>query len=158
MSCIDLSITDQPNLFVDFGVHPSLDNHCQHQIIHRKINVSVSPPLPFKLRIWYYARAKKDQIKSAIENVDWPTIFSGLDVDDMTELFTSTRRNIFLYIFLIRSLRVTTANGNTEFTISTLSVDGNQTIENMYDQFVTKLPQKLTKPKATTFLTSAKSI
>ena len=28
MSCIDLIITDQPNLFVDFGVHPSLDNHC----------------------------------------------------------------------------------------------------------------------------------
>ena len=35
MSCIDLIITDQSNLAVDFGVndHPSLDNHCQHQII-----------------------------------------------------------------------------------------------------------------------------
>ena len=99
MSCIDLIITDQPNLFVDFGVHPSPDNHCQHQIIHGKINISVLPPPPFKRKIWYYARAKKDQIKSAIENVDWPTIFSGLDVDDMTELFTSTCRNIFsLYI------------------------------------------------------------
>ena len=29
----------------------------------------------------------------------WPTIFSGSDIDDMTELFTSTCRNIFsLYI------------------------------------------------------------
>ena len=28
MSRIDLIITDQPNLSVDFGVHPSLDNHC----------------------------------------------------------------------------------------------------------------------------------
>ena len=44
MSCIDLIITDQPNLFVDFGVHLSLDNHCQHQIIHGKINISVPPP------------------------------------------------------------------------------------------------------------------
>ena len=78
MSCIDLIITDQPNLFVDFGVHPSLDNHCQHQIIHGKINISVPHPPPFKRKIWYYARAKKDQIKSAIENVDWPTIFSEL--------------------------------------------------------------------------------
>ena len=47
-------------------------------------------------------RTKKDAIKSAIaiENVHWPTIFFlGLDVDDMTELFTTTCRNIFsLYI------------------------------------------------------------
>ena len=60
-----------------------------------KINISVPPPSPLKRKIWYYARAKKDQIKSAIENVDWPTSFSGLDVDDMTELFTSTSGNIF---------------------------------------------------------------
>ena len=41
MSCIDLIITDQPNLFVEFGVHSSLDDHCQHHIIHGKIYVSV---------------------------------------------------------------------------------------------------------------------
>ena len=28
MSCIDLIITDQPNLFLDYGVHLSLDEHC----------------------------------------------------------------------------------------------------------------------------------
>ena len=31
--CIDLIITDLPNLFVDNGVHPSLDKHCHHNII-----------------------------------------------------------------------------------------------------------------------------
>ena len=41
MSCIDLIITDQPNLFVEFGVHSSLDGHCQYQIIHGKLNISV---------------------------------------------------------------------------------------------------------------------
>ena len=41
MSCIELIITDQPNLFVDFRVHSSSDNHCQHQIIHGKLNISV---------------------------------------------------------------------------------------------------------------------
>ena len=65
MSCIDLIITDQPNLFVDFGVHPSLDNHCQHQIIHGKLNISVPTPPPYKRKIWYYAKAQKDKIKSA---------------------------------------------------------------------------------------------
>ena len=99
MSYVDLIITDQPNLFVDFGVHPSLDNHCRHQIIHGNTNISIPPPPRYKRNIWYYARAKKDQIKSVIENVDWLSIFLGLDVADMTELFTSTCGNIFpLYI------------------------------------------------------------
>ena len=33
-------------------------------------------------------------MKSALENIDWPTIFAGLDVDDMTQLFTSKCLNI----------------------------------------------------------------
>ena len=31
-SCIDLIFTDQPNLIVDSGVHPSLYPKCHHQI------------------------------------------------------------------------------------------------------------------------------
>ena len=88
MSCIDLIITDQPNLFVDFGVH------CQHQIIHGKLNISVPTPPQYKRKIWYYAKAQKDKMKSALENIDWPTIFAELDVDDMTQLFTSKCINI----------------------------------------------------------------
>ena len=61
MSCIDLIITDQLNLFFNFGLHPSLDNHCQHQIIHGKLNISVPTPTPYKQKIWYYAKAQKDK-------------------------------------------------------------------------------------------------
>ena len=44
--CVDLIVTDQPNLFIDHGIHSSLDNRFHHQIIHRKLNVSVPfPPL-----------------------------------------------------------------------------------------------------------------
>ena len=57
MSCIDLIITDQPNLFVNSGVHPSLDEHCQHQIIYGKLNISVSYPPPFKRKFWDYSKA-----------------------------------------------------------------------------------------------------
>ena len=39
-------------------------------------------------------KAQKDKIKSALENIDWPTIFAGLDVDDMTQLFASKCLNI----------------------------------------------------------------
>ena len=39
-------------------------------------------------------KAQKDKIKSALENIDWQTIFAGLDVDDMKQLFTSKCFNI----------------------------------------------------------------
>ena len=32
-SCIDLIFTSQPNLEVDFGIHPSLHENCHHQIV-----------------------------------------------------------------------------------------------------------------------------
>ena len=48
MSCIDLIITDQPNFFIESGVHPYLDSHCQHQIIYRKLNISSPAPPPYE--------------------------------------------------------------------------------------------------------------
>ena len=47
MSCIDLIITDQPNMFVDYRVHPFLDIHCQHQIIFGNLNLSMPSPPPY---------------------------------------------------------------------------------------------------------------
>ena len=51
ISGVDLIITDQPNLFIDYGIHSSLDNCCHHQIIHGKVNISIPSPPPFKRRI-----------------------------------------------------------------------------------------------------------
>ena len=48
ISCVDLIITDQPNLFVDFGIHPSLDNCCHHQIMHGEVNLNVPSPPPYE--------------------------------------------------------------------------------------------------------------
>ena len=39
ISCVDLIITDQPNLFVDYGIHSSLRNCFHHQIIRGKVKV-----------------------------------------------------------------------------------------------------------------------
>ena len=50
MSCIDLIITDQPNLYVDFGVYSSPDDHCQHQIIHGKRKANRQQPRSARLR------------------------------------------------------------------------------------------------------------
>ena len=44
-SCIDLIVTDQPDLILDSGARPSLDSKCHHQIIYCKINFKI-PLLP----------------------------------------------------------------------------------------------------------------
>ena len=89
MSCIDLIITDQPNIFIESGVHPSLDDHCQHQIVFGKINISIPYPPPYNRTLWDYAKSNDQAIKIAISSVDWASQFDGLDADQMTELFTN---------------------------------------------------------------------
>ena len=43
-TCIDLIFTDQPNLVVDSGVHPSLHTNCHHQITYCKFNLITEYP------------------------------------------------------------------------------------------------------------------
>ena len=43
-SCIDLLVTDQPNIILDSGTRASLDSYCHHQIIHCKVNFKIPPP------------------------------------------------------------------------------------------------------------------
>ena len=71
ISCVDLIITDQPNLFVDYGIHSSLDNCCHHQIVYGKVNISIPSLPPYKRRMWDYAKANKDEIGECLSNIDW---------------------------------------------------------------------------------------
>ena len=90
MSCIDLVITDQPNIFVETGVHPSLDVHCQHQIVYGKLNISIPHPPPYKRTIWDYPKANTQMIRDIISEIDWQSRFVGLGSKEMTELFTGS--------------------------------------------------------------------
>ena len=47
-SCIDLIITDQPNLVLGSGTRPSLDSCCHHQITYCKMNFSIPPPSSYE--------------------------------------------------------------------------------------------------------------
>ena len=82
-------ITDQPNLFVDYGIHSSLDNNCHHQIINGKINISVPSPPPYKRQICDYANPDKDEIRQFLTNIDWISKFKDLSTDEMVQQFTS---------------------------------------------------------------------
>ena len=94
-SCIDLIITDQPNMFVDYGVHPSLDEHCQHQIIHGKLNVSLPAPPPYKRTVWDYSKADVQMIIESINKINWTAFFDGLNPTEMVETFTKALSEIF---------------------------------------------------------------
>ena len=70
-SCIDLIVTDQPNIVLDSGVHPFLDQTVKREIIFCKINFKI-PPLPKYMRkIWHFNRANEDLIVRAISAFPW---------------------------------------------------------------------------------------
>ena len=70
-TCIDLIITDQPNLILDSGTLPSPDPFCHHQIIHCKANFNIPPPPPYERKMWYYDRANQELIKRSMNNFPW---------------------------------------------------------------------------------------
>ena len=51
-SCIDLIFTNQPNLIVNRGTHPSLHENCQHQITFAKVKLRVEYSPPYKHHVY----------------------------------------------------------------------------------------------------------
>ena len=70
-SCIDLIVTDQPNLILDSGTRASLDSNCHHQTIHCKVNFRIPPPTPSERHIWHYHRANAASIERTMSNFPW---------------------------------------------------------------------------------------
>ena len=58
-SCIDLIFTDQPNLVIESGTRPSLDNICHHQITYCRMNFQITTAPHFDKKIWHFNRATK---------------------------------------------------------------------------------------------------
>ena len=76
ISCVDLIITDQPDL-----------------LYH---NMPIPSPPPFKRRIWDYAKANKDEIRECLNNIDWHYKLNNLPATDMVSEFTSTLMGVML--------------------------------------------------------------
>ena len=70
-SCIDLIFTDQPNLIIESGVHPSLHEQCHHQIVYGKLSVSNIALPPYTRKIWYYDKADFVAIRKSIKMFAW---------------------------------------------------------------------------------------
>ena len=70
-SCIDIIVTNQPNIVLDSITRASSDPFCHHQIIYCKANIRIPPPLPFKRKIWHFNRANTAAIKRSMTKFPW---------------------------------------------------------------------------------------
>ena len=68
--CIDLTFTTQPNMVLESGVHHSLHQNCQHQIIFARFNLKVYYPSPYERIIFHYSQTNADRIEQAINVSD----------------------------------------------------------------------------------------
>ena len=94
-SCIDLIFTNEPNLFIESGVHASLSNTCHHQIIYAKISFKIYNPPSYYREVWHYSDAQTNSIQSSINNFDWKNAFRNLSINDQVDIFTNNLFNIF---------------------------------------------------------------
>ena len=65
-SCIDLIFTDQPDLIVDSGVHPSLHLNCHHQITYCKLNLNTEYLPPYEHFVWDCKRANVEGSRKSL--------------------------------------------------------------------------------------------
>ena len=89
-TCIDLILTNQPNLFVHSGVIQSPDLNCKHQIIHGTLNFSIPCPPPYKRKLWSYSKANTNKIKENLNAINWNEYLDNKSVDEMVTSFNKT--------------------------------------------------------------------
>ena len=93
-TCIKI-FTDQPNLVVGSGVHPSLHTNCHHQITYCKFNLIIEYPPHYQHLVWHYKRTNVNSIKQALYQVNWSTISSNKDVHQQVDMLNSMILNVF---------------------------------------------------------------
>ena len=95
-SCIDLIFTDQPNLFIESGVHPSLHEQCRHQIVHGKLSMKNYAPPPYSRKLWYYDRADFLAIRKSIDLYNWQESFETVrHPDDQVRILNEVLRILY---------------------------------------------------------------
>ena len=94
-SCIDLIVTDQPNLVLDCGTRSSLDSLCHHQVIYGRIIIKTPPHTPYDRKIWHFNRANVELIRQSISNFPWRQQFNlNNNPNWQVKTFTDTILNI----------------------------------------------------------------
>ena len=85
-----LFFVNHPNLVIDSGNHPSLDQNCQ--VIFCKRSLKIMPH--YSREVWDYGKAQTDLINRAIDQFDWVNLFLGKKINEQVVLFNRTILNI----------------------------------------------------------------
>ena len=93
-SCIDRIFTDQPNLLVDSGVHPSLHFNCNHQITFCNVNLMIVYSPLYKRLVWDYKQANESAINAALNKVDGEFLFCHKSVNQNVIIISQNLINI----------------------------------------------------------------
>ena len=95
-SCIDLIFSDQPNLIIESGVHPSLHELCHHQIVYGTLSISNVTLPPHMRRIWYYDKADFVPIMKSIGMFRWQEHLDKITCpNEQVRLFNEVLLNIY---------------------------------------------------------------
>ena len=95
-SCIDLTFTDQPNLIIESGVHPSLHEQCHHQIVYGKLSVSNIALPPYTRKAWFYDKADLIAIRKGMEMFAWHEHLDSVTCpNEQVELLNKVLLNIY---------------------------------------------------------------
>ena len=62
-SCINLVFTNETNLIVDSGVHPSMHQNCHYQVAHCELNLNTELPPPCNCRALGCNKAEIENIQ-----------------------------------------------------------------------------------------------
>ena len=90
-SCIDIILTDQPNLVLNSGVRPSLDLTVKHQITFCKLNFKIPPAPKFDRKVWHFKSASVNLIEKAIVVFPWEIRLNQIEnPNDQVNLLNST--------------------------------------------------------------------
>ena len=91
----DLIFTDQPNLVIESGTRPTLDNFCHHQITYCRMNFQIPLPSSFDRKMWHINIANIPLIRRAMINCAWIDYFNkNPDPNWQVETFTEILLNI----------------------------------------------------------------
>ena len=93
-SYIDLIYTDQPNLFVNSGVHAVLHPNCHHQIVHSSFSLNIFYLPPHQRLVWDYKKIDSKNIRKAIDSVNRERLFDQLDINAQVAAFNETILNV----------------------------------------------------------------
>ena len=93
-TCIDLIVTDQPNLILNSGVRDSLDVTVKHKIIFCKINFKIPPPPNYSRKFWHFERASENSIKAAVSLYPWEERLRDLNPNRQVDILNQTILNI----------------------------------------------------------------